>query len=121
MLNEKKADELVELSKMFFFDPLKKSIENKVQPRVLLDDLQRKLIILQTLMFSFMVTVRKEEAIASVYGDMKIMSMECLDNLLKNPEILNRFAALGGGEKPQSIDDTIELFKSLNQAMNKGS
>ena len=122
MLNKQKADELVDLSKMFFFDPLQESIKNKEKPRILLEELQRKLIILQTIMFSFMVTVRKEESIASVYGDMKEMSMECLDNLLRNPEILNRFAALGGGDgqKPQSIADTIELFRSLNQAMNKG-
>lgn len=120
-LTDKKADEMVSFSKAFFLDPLQKSIKENQKPSDFIEHIQRQLCVLQTLHFSFLIACRKGNTVASIYGDLKEMSMDTLNNLLRNPGILEKFAALGGIKPAQSTLDTVELFKSLNQAMNKGS
>lgn len=119
-LTDEKANKLVDLSKIFFFNEFEKAMKSGKPPGDLVFDLQKQLLILQTLLFSFMISARKKETVASIYGDLKFMSMECLDNMVRNPEILKRFSDLTTKETPQTVLDTMELFRSLDQAMNKG-
>lgn len=106
----------------FLMDTLSLCKEHDLSLGHTLHTLQQKLKLCQVLMLCFMTEARTEESIATIYGDMKSMSLEALDGLIENPDIFTTFCNIREGEPvpEQSTLDTVELFKSLRQAMKDG-
>lgn len=120
-LSEKMSKDMFDFSQDFFIKTLKDCEEEGLNGPQIIGVLHKKAMMCQTLLFCFMAEVRKESCVASIYSDMNGMSLEALDMLVKSPEVLVDFSSMNGSEPEQSVLDTVELFKSLNQAMNKGN
>lgn len=120
LTNEQLKTDCEKFSKEFLLKTMDMCKKEDMSLGHTLHHMQQKMKLCQTMMFCFMAEIRKEDSIASIYGDMKEMALEPLNTLVEHPEIFEHFGSMNGSAPEQSTVATVELFKSLHKAMKDG-
>ncbi len=106
------------MAKIFFFDTIKIYRKEGKSPSDAVEMLNKQVQMCQTLLFCFMVDTRNENAIANIYADMQKMSLETLNMVTENPEILLGFSKADQREPTQTVLDIVKLFKDIRASQN---
>ncbi len=104
------------MAKIFFYDTVEDCQKEGKTASEVVEMLHKQVMMCQTLLFCFMADVCREDSTASVYGEMRGMSLEALALLTDNPDVFLSFSESNKRPPRQAMLDIVELFREIGNS-----
>jgi len=109
----------MEFTKKFYNDTLDLCKKENRNASDIINIMNAQIQMCQVLLFSLMAAMRSDSAVATIYADMKELSMSAIEMIIKHPEVLLQDPNGSKKEPMASTLATIELFKEIRDAKSK--